>query len=80
MIGSLVDRLRGVLARDVDPESPDDRGLRERSGGDDPADVRDAQSAEPPPVAPPTSSHVPDAALGFDPWGVRTSSSWDIFR
>ena len=33
MIGSLVDRLRGVLARDVDPESPDDRGLRERSGG-----------------------------------------------
>jgi hypothetical protein len=56
MIGSLRDRLRRRLARDVPPESSDERPLRERSGGDDADRVRNAQSRQEDAVAPPTTA------------------------
>jgi hypothetical protein len=56
MIGSLRDRLRRRLARDVPPESPDEGGQEERSGGDDADRVRTAQSRPEDAVAPPTTA------------------------
>jgi hypothetical protein len=66
VIGSLRERLTRRLARDVQPESPDDSARetpQEDAGGGDVADRgRTAQPAATPDVAPPPTSHVPDAA------------------
>jgi hypothetical protein len=64
MARSLRSRLTRRLARDVRPESPDEGGQEERSGGDvDPSTL---------PAASPAPAHVPDAARSFDPWGRRS--------
>jgi hypothetical protein len=74
------DRLRRRLRADRDVETDDNAGQEDAVNPETPIDVRTTQSPERPPSTPPAASHVPDAALGFDPWGVRTSSSWDILR
>jgi hypothetical protein len=74
------DRLRRRLRADRDVETDDNAGQEDAVNPDTPIDVRTTQSPERPPSTPPAASHVPDAALGFDRWGVRMSSSWDILR
>ena len=68
-------RLRRRTTSTVDAGSIRETGQEDAEGGDDADHVRNAQPAATPPVAPPTPSHVPDAAQSFDPWGIRTSTS-----
>jgi hypothetical protein len=74
-VTSIRDRLRARFRADEDVDLVGEHPLRERSGGDTGDDVRNAQSIDQSPVAPPPESHVPEAARSFDPWGTRTS--WD---
>jgi hypothetical protein len=74
-VTNIRDQLRRRLRADGRPETADETGQEDADGGDRAENVVDAQSADRPVVAPPTPSHVPDAARSFDPWGIRTSTS-----
>ena len=71
------DRLRRRLRADGDVDPVDESGQDGARDGETPIDERTTSSPERPPSTPPAASHVPDAALGFDPWGLRESTSWD---
>ena len=74
MARSLRDRLRGLLATDGNVETVRETVQEDAVDPETPTDVRTTQSPERPPSTPAVASHVPDAALGFDPWGHESTS------
>jgi len=70
---NLSDRLRRRLSRGDNHKPTGDAAENDATRG---GDVTHGKSTQPPEgntsTPPPASSHVPDAAQNFDPWGHRT--------
>jgi hypothetical protein len=75
-VSSIRERLRRRLRTANTNDPVDESGYEDAGGSETPIDVRTTRSPERPPSTPPTTFHVPDAALGFDPWGLGESMSW----
>jgi hypothetical protein len=78
MARSLRDRLHRRLRADDERDLADDAGEDDAGGGGPAVGVDDDQPTKiEASTLPTSSSHIPDAAAVFDPWGLRESTSYD---